>query len=165
MLSATEMEEIRQAVDHAETPRSACLDAMKAVQRHRGYVSDESLVDLSKVLGMDVAELDSVATFYNLIFRKPVGEHVVLLCDSVSCWIMGYDTVLGHLERRLGITLGQTTEDNRYTLLTIPCLGACDRAPAMMVGETLYGPLDADKIDEILEAHGKVAGGGPWNGR
>ena len=150
MLSATEMEEIRQAVDHAETPRSACLDAMKAVQRHRGYVSDASLVDLSKVLGMDVAELDSVATFYNLIFRKPVGEHVILLCDSVSCWIMGYDTLADHLKQRLGIGFGETTADGRFTLLPHVCLGACDRAPVMMIDEELFVELDAEKIDGIL---------------
>ena len=79
------------------------------------------------MLGMSLADLESVATFYSLIFRKPVGRHVILLCDSVSCWIMGYETVRDHLRRRLGIDLGETTPDGRFTLLTIPCLGACDR--------------------------------------
>ena len=165
MLSATELEEIRQVLAHAETPRSACIDAMRVVQRRRGYVSDEALKALSPVLEMDTAELDSVATFYNLIYRKPVGEHVILLCDSVSCWITGYDAVRRRLEHRLGISMGRTTADNRYTLLTIPCLGACDRAPAMMIDETLYGPLDEEKVDEILAKHGAATEGGPWNGR
>ncbi len=165
MLSATEMAEIRRTIEHAETPRSACIDAMRIVQRFHGYVSDEALQDLSTLLEMDASELDSVATFYNLIYRKPVGEHVILLCDSVSCWIMGHDTIRQHLERRLGITVGRTTADNRYTLLTIPCLGACDRAPSMMIDDTLYGPLSAEKIDEILETHRDVPEGGPWNDR
>ena len=165
MLSATEMEEIRRTIEHAETSRSACIDAMRVVQRVHGYVSDEALRDLSTLLEMDTAELDSTATFYNLIYRKPVGEHVILLCDSVSCWIMGHDTIRQHLERRLGIAMGRTTADNRYTLLTIPCLGACDRAPAMMIDETLYGPLSAEKIDEILATHGDASEGGPWNDR
>ena len=98
-------------------------------------------------------ELDGVATFYNLIFRKPVGKHVILVCDSVSCWIMGYEEVRSHLLNRLGIQFGQTTGDGRFTLLPVPCLGACDQAPAMMVNDKLYGNLDPAKIDEILEAH------------
>jgi NADH-quinone oxidoreductase subunit E len=150
MLSAEERKEIEHELSHCETPQAACLEAMKIVQKHRGYVSDESLDDLSPVLDMSVGELDSVATFYSLIYRRPVGRNVILLCDSVSCWIMGYDSVLAHLEFRLGITLGGTTEDEDFTLLTIPCLGACDRAPAMMVGEILYGDLTPEKIDGIL---------------
>ena len=151
MLSPEETKEINRELRHGETSRAVCLEAMKIVQKHRGYVSDESLDDLSGILGMSVADLDSVATFYNLIFRKPVGKHVILLCDSVSCWIMGYDTVLAHLGKRLGVGLGGTTPDNRFTLLTIPCLGACDRAPAMMIDDTLYGPLTPERIDDILE--------------
>jgi NADH-quinone oxidoreductase subunit E len=134
--------------------RAACIAAMRIVQRHRGYVSDQGLQDMSELLGMSVAELESVATFYSLVFREPVGEHVILLCDSVSCWVMGQETVLDHLERRLGIGLGETTADGRFTLLAIPCLGACDRAPAMLVGETLYGPLTPDSIDGILDSYG-----------
>jgi NADH-quinone oxidoreductase subunit E len=99
---------------------------------------------------MTPAELDAVATFYNLIFRKPVGKHVILVCDSVSCWIMGYERILQHLRDRLGIVLGETTADGVFTLLPIVCLGACDQAPAMMIDDELYGDLDAAKIDEIL---------------
>jgi len=92
-----------------------------------------------------------VATFYNLIFRKPVGRHVVMLCDSVSCWIMGYERMREHLTSRLGIQFGETTPDNRFTLLPIVCLGACDHAPAMIVNNNLHGDLDPDKIDKLLE--------------
>jgi NADH-quinone oxidoreductase subunit E len=102
---------------------------------------------------MTVEELDGVATFYNEIYRKPVGRHVILVCDSVVCWIMGYDGVREHLTRRLGIDLGQTTPDGRFTLLPVQCLGACDHAPAMTVDGELYIDLDPEKIDKILEAH------------
>jgi NADH-quinone oxidoreductase subunit E len=102
---------------------------------------------------MSPDELDSVATFYNLIYRKPVGRHVILVCDSVSCWIMGYDPIREHLSSRLGIGLGETTQDGRFTLLPIVCLGTCDHAPAMMVDDELYGDLDPAKIDEILAKH------------
>ena len=134
-----------------ENPKSACVPAMKFIQDRRGWVNREALAFLSEKLGMSIADLESVATFYSLVFRKPVGEHVILMCDSVSCWIMGCETVQQHLERRLGIELGQTTADRRVTLLTIPCLGACDRAPAMMVDDTLHGPLTPELIDAILD--------------
>ena len=95
-------------------------------------------------------ELDSVATFYNLIYRKPVGKHVIMLCDSVSCWIMGYDRVRDHVCSRLGASLGATTDDGRFTLLPIVCLGACDHAPAMMVDGELHTDLDERRIDAVL---------------
>ncbi len=150
MLDPKEIETIEAAIQREETPRSVSIAAMRLIQERRGYVSDEKIADIAPMLGMTVAGMESVATFYSLIFRKPVGDHVILLCDSVSCWILGHETVLDHLRRRLGIDLGQTTADNRFTLLTIPCLGACDRAPAMMIDETLYGPLTPEFIDDIL---------------
>jgi len=154
MLSPEEIEAVEDGKRKEETPRSVCIAAMNFIQKQRGYVSDENLADLAPMLGMTVSGLESVATFYSLIFRKPVGKHVILLCDSASCWILGKDRVLDHLRRRLGIDLGQTTADNRFTLLTIPCLGACDRAPAMMIDETLYGPLTLEAVDEILSGYG-----------
>jgi NADH-quinone oxidoreductase subunit E len=101
---------------------------------------------------MSSADLDGVATFYNLIFRKPVSPHVIMLCDSVSCWIMGYDRIREHLTGRLGIRFGETTADNRFTLLPIVCLGACERAPAMTIDNDLHGNLDPARVDSLLEA-------------
>jgi NADH-quinone oxidoreductase subunit E len=102
---------------------------------------------------MSVTELDSVATFYNLIFRSPVGRHVIMICDSVSCWIMGYDRMREYVGKRLGISLGETTKDNRFTLLPIVCLGCCDHAPAMMVDDTLHSDLNPEKIDRVLGSY------------
>lgn len=138
---------------HREDPQGAVIDALMEIRMRRGYVSDEALADLADLLGISVHELDSVATFYNLIYRRPVGRHVILLCDSVSCWIMGYESVRDHLTEKLGIGLGQTTADGRFTLLTVPCLGACDEAPAMMVDEDLHGHLTPERIDRILEQY------------
>jgi NADH-quinone oxidoreductase subunit E len=150
MLTAEEKKEIEAEFPRYEQKRAVCVEALKVVQRHRGWVSDETLIAVAEFLEMTPAELDAVATFYNLIFRKPVGKHVILVCDSVSCWIMGYERILQHLQDRLGIVLGQTTADGVFTLLPIVCLGACDQAPAMMIDDELYGDLDAAKIDEIL---------------
>jgi NADH-quinone oxidoreductase subunit E len=113
-------------------------------------VSDEAVKDVAVFLGMTADELDAVATFYSFIFRKPVGRHVILVCDSISCWIMGYNPLLDLLKTRLRIVFGETTSDNRFTLLPISCLGACDRAPAMMVDDDLHGPVTPETMDGIL---------------
>lgn len=153
MLSDEERREIEAEVRHYPYPRGASIEALKIVQRHRRWVSDESLRDVAEILGMTVDELDNVATFYNLIFRKPVGENVILLCDSVSCWLMGYEQIRDRLCQQLDVEMGQTTQDDKFTLLPMVCLGDCDHAPAMMVGEALYGNLDVEKVDEILERY------------
>jgi NADH-quinone oxidoreductase subunit E len=153
MLNHDEIAEIDSEAAHYPTREAVCIDALRIVQRRRGWVSDDSLHDIAVHLGMSVTDLDSVATFYNLIFRKPVGRHVIMLCDSVSCWIMGYDRMREHLTMRLGIGLGETTPDNRFTLLPIVCLGCCDHAPAMMVDDTLHGDLDPQMIDRALETY------------
>jgi NADH-quinone oxidoreductase subunit E len=106
--------------------------------------------DVAAVLDMTPDELDAVATFYSFIFRKPVGRHIILICDSISCWVMGYNPLLDIIRKQLGIGFGETTGDSRYTLLPISCLGACDRAPAMMVDEDLYGPVTPEMMEEML---------------
>lgn len=153
MLTAEERQEIEAELAHYPTKQAVCIDAMKIVQRHRGWVSDESLRDISELLELSPADLDGVATFYNLIFRKPVGRHVIMLCDSVSCWIMGYEKMRAHLNEKLGIQFGETTPDNRFTLLPIVCLGACQHAPTLLVDNELHGDLNAAKIDTILEGY------------
>jgi NADH-quinone oxidoreductase subunit E len=150
MLSAEERQEIESTMHHYPNKRAVCIEALKAIQRHRGWVSDEGLVDAAEFLDMTRDELESVATFYNLIYRRPVGRHVILLCDSVSCWIMGCERLREHLASRLGIGFGQTSADDRFTLLPNVCLGACDHAPTMMIDEDLHRDLDAADLDSIL---------------
>jgi NADH-quinone oxidoreductase subunit E len=153
VLSPEERHEIEAEFGNYPDKRALTIDAMKIVQKHRGWVSDDALKDISEVLGVPVSELDSVATFYNLIYRKPVGRHVIMVCDSISCWMMGYDRLRDHLTSRLGIKMGETTADGRFTLIPIVCLGTCDHAPAMMVDEDLHRDLDTEKIDSILEQY------------
>jgi NADH-quinone oxidoreductase subunit E len=150
MLTEEERREIEAELPHYEQKRAVCIEAMKIVQRRRGWVSDESLQDIAGFLDMSPDELDSVATFYNLIFRRPVGKHVILVCDSVSCWIMGYSGVREQLTHRLSIRPGETSADGRFTLLPIACLGTCDHAPALMIDDDLYRDLDPKAVDEIL---------------
>jgi NADH-quinone oxidoreductase subunit E len=149
-LSTEERDRIASLAAHGETARSACIDALKYVQSRHGWVNDAQLAETAALLGMSAAELDSVATFYNLIFRKPVGRHVIFLCDSVSCWIMGQERICAQLRQRLGIAPGETSKDGEYTLLPIVCLGHCDHAPAMLVDETLHGDVDAARLSELF---------------
>jgi NADH-quinone oxidoreductase subunit E len=153
MLSSKEREEIEVELNRYEYRRAGCVEALKILQSHRGWISDESLHDLAPILDMSVHELDNVATFYNLIFRQPVGEHVILLCNSVSCWLLGYEQILAHLQAKLGIGLGQTTADGRFTLLPMACLGDCDHAPALMIDEDLHHDLDEQQVPLLLSRY------------
>ncbi len=150
MLTDAEKLEIEAEIPNYENKQAVCIEALKIVQRHRGWVSDEAIDDLAQFLEMSAEELDGVSTFYNLIYRKPVGRHVILICNSVSCWVMGYERVLTHLKQTLGVELGETTPDNRFTLLPSVCLGLCNLAPAMMIDEDTHTLLDEAKIDAIL---------------
>jgi len=153
MLTEEEVEAIKEEFSRYEQKQAVGVEALKIIQRHRGWVSDESLLAAAGLLDITPDELDGIATFYNHIFRKPVGRHVILVCNSVSCWIMGYDTIVGYLLNRLGIHLGETTPHGRFTLLPHVCLGCCDHAPAMMVDDDLYGDLNPETIDSILERY------------
>ena len=149
-LSDDEVREIQHEVDHLPDSQSAAIDALLIVQKHRGWVSDESLNAIARLLEMSPEALDSIATFYNLIFRQPVGRHVVMVCDSVSCYVMGADGLTQRIQEHLGIKLGETTPDDRFTLLPIVCLGACDKAPTMLIDQELIEDVSADKLDEIF---------------
>ncbi len=153
MLRDSEIQAINAELAHAVTKASASVDALNVIQHSRGWVSDEAVKHVSALLEMTPDELDAVATFYSFIFRRPVGRHVILVCDSVSCWVMGYNPLLDALKKKLHIDFGETTEDKRFTLLPISCLGACNRAPTMMVDEDLHGPVTAEIVDEILEKY------------
>ena len=149
-LTEEEAREIEAECAHLPDRQSAAIDAMMIVQRHRGWVSDASLAAIARLLGMSTAALDSIATFYNLIYRQPVGRHVVLVCDSVSCYVMGADGLRKQVEQHLGVKLGQTTKDGRFTLLPIVCLGACDKAPTMMIDDDLIENVTAERLGEIF---------------
>ena len=149
-LTAQEVTEIESEISHLPNRPSAAIDALKIVQSYRGWISDESLNAIAEMLGMSVAELDGIATFYNLIYRQPVGDKVILYCDSVSCWLMDGDVVCEKIKQKLGVDYGGTTADNKYTLLPVTCLGDCDHAPAMMVGEELHHDLTTDNIEGLL---------------
>ena len=149
-LTEEEIKEIEHEMELYPDRQAVGLEALKIVQKHQGWVSDESLLAISKYLDLPVADLESVATFFNLVYRQPVGKNVILFCNSVSCWIMGCDDMRTHINDKLGVDFGGTTEDGSFTFLPVPCLGDCDRAPVMMVGDDLYRNLTPEKINQII---------------
>jgi NADH-quinone oxidoreductase subunit E len=153
MLTEQEKSEILEEVKHYPYPAVACIDALKIVQHHRGWVSDESVRDIAEILLLSNEDVDGVATFYSRIYRKPVGRNVILICDSVSCMIMGYGSIYDYISKKLCISFGETTSDMRFTLLPISCLGDCDHAPAMMINNDHYNNLSVNKIDELLASY------------
>ena len=150
LLTEQEIADIENEISHLPNRASAAIDAHKIVQSYRGWISDESLNAIAELLEMSAGELDGIATFYNLIYRQPVGEKVILYCDSVSCWLMGGDMVCKKIKQKLGVDYGGTTADKKYTLLPVTCLGDCDHAPAMMVGDELHHDLTTDNVEGHL---------------
>lgn len=143
---------IRHAIAEHGGSRAAMLDTLRMIQQEEGWVSDERLREAADALGVEIAELESIATFYSLIFRYPVGETVILLCDGASCWMNNADAVREALMARLGIGYGETTADGKYTLINMACVGGCDRAPAAVIGRDrrLVGPLTPEGLAQLL---------------
>lgn len=153
VLSDEERHEIEHELTHFPDGRAASIEALKIVQKHRGWVPDGALEPIAQMIGVSAAELEGVATFYSLIYRRPVGRHVIKVCDSITCFLVGYEEIKSALEKQLGIGYGQTTPDNRFTLLPICCIGACDKGPALMVDDDLHYDLTPQKLASVLEAY------------
>ena len=153
MLTAEEITEIDKAISEVPVRKAAGIEALKIVQYRRRWISDETLQDVATHMRKSAEELDSVATFYNMLFRRPVGRHIILVCDSVSCWVMGYENLVTALRARLNISFGETTTDARFTLLPNCCLGCCDGAPALMIDNDLYKNVSPDQLSDILSIY------------
>jgi len=132
-------------------PREMTIDVLRAIQDRNGWVTDEGVELAASILGLSPLQVEEIATFYDKIYRSPVGRRVIHVCDSICCWSRGGEEVYGYLRQKLGLEPGETTADGLFTLLPTCCLGACGEAPAMMIGLTTYGNLTPQKIDAILE--------------
>ncbi len=152
-LSAQEREEIAHSISHYPDARAASIDALKIVQAKRGWVPDEAIPEIGELLGIPASDVEGVATFYSQIFRVPVGRHVIRLCDSMVCFVNGHEQVLDAIKGKLGIGLGQTTADGRFTLLPVCCLGNCDKGSTMMVDDDTYGGLSPETVTGLLEKY------------
>ena len=151
MLPAELVNTLQAQIAVTDQPRELAVDIMFALQNHFGYLTDEALEEGAKLLGMTPLELEELATFYDFIYREPVGRFVIHVCDGVVCWMNGLQSVVEYLHQKLGIRLGETTEDGLFTLLPTACIGYCDLSPAVLVNGRPYGPLTPEKIDNLLQ--------------
>lgn len=153
ILTEQEIHDIEHHIEHYPDPRAASLDALKLVQKRNGWVDDAQVVAIGQMLGIPAADVEGVATFYNRIYRRPVGRHVILLCDSIACFLMGAESLAEAFQQHLGIRYGQTTADGRFTLLPICCLGNCDKAPTLMIDEDTHDLVNITDIRSLLERY------------
>ena len=152
-LSEAERSAIEHEMHHYEDPRAASIEALKIVQKARGWVPDGACDAIGEILGIPASDVEGVATFYSQIFRVPVGRHIIRVCDSMTCYIGGHESVLDSIKNEIGIEPGQTTADNRFTLIPVCCLGNCDKAPALMIDDDTFGDVQPGGIAQLLAAY------------
>jgi NADH-quinone oxidoreductase subunit E len=151
MLPAELKESLTEHIASVDHPRELVVDVMFTIQDQFGFLSDEAVDEVAALLNMSTLEVEELATFYTFIYREPVGKHVIHVCDSVVCWMDGFESIRDHLCNKLGIEMGETTADGLFTLLPVCCIGYCDRSPAILINKEVHGPLTPEKLDEILE--------------
>ena len=153
VLSETERSAIEHEMHHYEDPRAASIEALKIVQQARGWVPDGACDAIAAELGIPASDVEGVATFYSQIFRQPVGRHIIRVCDSMTCYIGGHESVLDSIRNEIGIEPGQTSTDGRFTLIPVCCLGNCDKAPALMIDDDTFGDVQPGGVAQLLEAY------------
>lgn len=151
-------EQILAAAARYPDQRSAIMPALLIAQKEHGYLPGPVLEEVADILGVERIWVYELATFYTLFHTEPVGRFHLQLCDNVSCMLRGSDDLLRHLEAELGISKGGTTPDGLFTLSTVECLGACEMAPVMQLGDDYHGDLDSARLDTLLERLRRAAG-------
>ena len=152
MLSAETRDKIDQLIRRYPRPRSALIPALKLAQADTGYLSDAVIEELSGVFGLPPNEILTVASFYTMLFKKPVGRHVIWVCTNISCLLCNSDAIMKRLEEKLGIRPGETTPDGRFTLFEAECLASCGTAPAVQIDDDYYEDLTPEKLDRIVDS-------------
>jgi len=131
--------------------QSALLRALYLAQQdYGGWLPEQAFDEVAAVMELPTALVASVASFYTMLNRKPVGRHLIQVCTNISCSLLGAEHLLAYISGKLGIKSGETTPDSRFTLLEVECLGSCSTAPMMQVGDIYYENLTEEKVDQIL---------------
>ncbi|MDH3282537.1 MAG: NADH-quinone oxidoreductase subunit NuoE [Gammaproteobacteria bacterium] len=153
MLSQTSLKAIEHEVAKypADRKQAAVMAALRIGQKEKGWVSDELIAYVAGLLELQSIQVLEVATFYSMYDLEPVGRHKIGLCTNISCMLRGSDEILAHLKEKLGIDVGETTADGRFTLEALECLAACGGAPMMQVGDEYYENLTPERVDTILD--------------
>jgi len=130
--------------------RSALLPVLQLVQDERGFIGPEDEIAIAGLLDLQPVEVREVLTFYTMFRRRPAGRHLLQVCTNLSCTIRGGLWILDHLRTKLGLEPGETTQDGQFTLVEVECLGACDKAPCLMIDEDLFSCQTPDEVEDLL---------------
>ena len=150
MLSESSLKKIEALKKRYPTPQAVVLAALWMWQEEHGWISPEGMMEVARLLGLPVSHVYGVVSFYTMFNSAPVGKHKIEVCTNVSCMLRNSDRILRHIQDRLGIGVGETTADGRFTLVEAECLGSCGTAPMMQVGDEYYENLDEARVDKIL---------------
>lgn len=152
MLSETTEAAIGDLIRKYPVPRSALIPALMAVQDEIGHLPPEAISDIGRIFGMHPNEVLEVASFYTMLFKRPVGRHVLQVCTNISCLLCDSDGILRHIEKRLGIRAGETTPDGKFTLMEVECLASCGTAPVLQLTNREYHEsLTVEALDRLLD--------------
>lgn len=151
-LSAEAKKRIKGLEGRYPDARAATLPALWVAQRELGWISPEACDEVARALGLTAAHVRGVATFYTMFNKKPVGRYLIQVCSTLSCSLMGAESVVACIERKLGIECGGTTADGKFTLVKVECLAGCGAAPMMQINEDYYESLTEDRINAILDS-------------
>ena len=152
MLSESACQQIQELINKYPQKRSALIPSLHLVQREQGYVSQDAMSEVARIFGLSPQEVHEVASFYTMFHRKPVGKYVLQVCTNISCQLCNSEGIMAHLMEKLGIKPGETSPDNRYTLLEVECLGSCGTSPVVQINEDYYEDLTPEKLDTILDS-------------
>ena len=151
MFSKSVEKEFQELLHKYPSKRSALIPALYIVQRELGFLKPEGIEYVATLIGLSAAQVAEVASFYTMLFMKPVGRNVLWVCHNLSCTLRGAEEIVSHLEQRLGIQAGETTGDGKFTLLRQECLASCDTAPVMQVNDDYEESLTLKRVDEIIQ--------------
>lgn len=135
----------------AEMNSSLVLPLLQLMQEEKGHLTESDALFIADYLGVPEMQVKEALTWYSMLYRQPVGRHVIKVCRNIACSLLGAERLMEHLKAKLGIGEGETTADGRFTLLTVECLASCGTAPAMQVNDTYHERLNEAEIDRILQ--------------
>ncbi|MCX5661275.1 MAG: NADH-quinone oxidoreductase subunit NuoE [Planctomycetota bacterium] len=133
------------------TRRASTLPVLHAVQDRHGWLPTQAIEEIADFLGLKASEVLDTASFYEMYWLQPKGKYLIMVCESISCELMGHEKLMEKLHHKLGVEVGETTKDGKFTLMHAECLGACDTAPCALINETLHEHLTPDNIDALLD--------------
>ncbi len=151
-VSQETLKQFDEVVSRYPEKKSAVLPVLYMAQKEFGYLSQEAIEYVAKLMDIPAARLYGIVTFYTMLNMKPVGRHHVQVCRTLPCALLGSERIINYLKKKLGINLGETTPDGRFTLSEVECLASCGTAPVMQINDDYCEKLSEEKIDEILQS-------------